>query len=121
FVRTDSRTPGINRLIERWAQRSGIEAMTVSEVAHRIAFESLHVLGVVDLGDVDDDGDGMGPTLRITPRGRAYLGAAESPAGTPVLSRFLDTHALRVGPAARIAEVIGLSAFTEIGAVTGHL
>src|SRR5581483_5833497 len=36
FVRTDSRTPGINRLIERWAQRSGIEAMTVSEVAHRI-------------------------------------------------------------------------------------
>jgi hypothetical protein len=122
FVRTDSRTPGINRLIERWAQRSGIEAMTVSEVAHRIAFESLHVLGVVDLGDIDDDGDGMGPTLRITPRGRAYLGASDVP--PPVAeapSRFLDTHALRVGPAARIAEVIALAPFTEIGAVTSHL
>jgi hypothetical protein len=122
FVRTDSRTPGINRLIERWAQRSGIEAMTVSEVAHRIAFESLHVLGVVDLGDIDDEGDGMGPTLRITPRGRAYLGASDaSPPATEAPSRFLDTHALRVGPAARIGEVIALAAFTEIGAVTSHL
>ncbi len=121
FVRTDSRTPGINRLIERWAQRSGIEPMTVSEVAHRIAFESLHVLGVVDLGDIDDDGDGMGPTLRITPRGRAYLGAGEAAPLTEAPSRFLDTHALRVGPPARIAEVIALAPFTEIGAVTGHL
>ncbi|HEX3597041.1 MAG TPA: hypothetical protein VHU80_18155 [Polyangiaceae bacterium] len=121
FVRTDSRTPGINRLIERWAQRSGIEPMTVSEVAHRIAFESLHVLGVVDLGDVDDDGDGMGPTLRITPRGRAYLGEGAAPQPTEAPSRFLDTHALRVGPAARIAEVVAVAPFTEIGAVTGHL
>jgi hypothetical protein len=121
FVRTDSRTPGINRLIERWAQRSGIESMTVSEVAHRIAFESLHVLGVVDLGDIDDDGDGMGPTLRITPRGRSYLGAGEIAPISQSPSRFLDTHALRVGPAARIAEVVALAPFTEIGAVTGHL
>lgn len=121
FVRTDSRTPGLNRLIERWAQRSGLESMTVSEIAHRIAFESLHVLGVVDLGDVDDDGDGMGPTLRITPRGRAYVGAADGAPSSFVPSRFLDTHALRIGSAARVAEVIALAPFTEIGAVTGHL
>jgi hypothetical protein len=122
FVRTDSRTPGINRLIERWSQRSGVEPMTVSEIAHRIAFESLHVLGVVDLGDTEDD-DGMGPTLRITPRGRTYLGASSSEPVNAALapSRYLDTHALRVGPAARIAEVIALAPFTEIGAVTGHL
>ena len=122
FVRTDSRTPGINRLIERWAQRSTLEPMTASEIAHRIAFESLHVLGVVDLGALDDDGDGMGPTLRITPRGRAYLGevgADAAPSRAP--SRYLDTHALRVGPAARIAEVIAIAPFTEIGAVIGHL
>jgi hypothetical protein len=121
FVRTDSRTPGINRLIERWAQRSGIDASTVSDIAHRIAFESLHVLGVVDLGDLDDDGDGMGPALRITPRGRAYLGAAESAPGVQTPSRFLDTHALRIGPAARIADVILLAPFTEVGAVAGHI
>lgn len=119
FVRTDSRASGINRLIERWAQRSAVEAMTVAEIAHRIAFESLHVLGVVDLGDVDDD-DGLGPTLRITPRGRAFLGADSVPVAT-VPSRYLDTHALRVGPSARIAEVLALAPFTEIGAVTAHL
>jgi hypothetical protein len=121
FVRTDSRTPGINRLIERWAQRSGVEAVTVSEIAHRIAFESLHVLGVVDLGDVDDVDDGMGPTLRITPRGRQYLAATEAPAASTPPSRYLDTHALRVGGSARVAEVIALAPFTEIGAVTAHL
>jgi hypothetical protein len=120
FVRTDGRASGINRLIERWAQRSGIEAMTVSEIAHRVAFESLHVLGVVDLGDVDDD-DGLGPTLRITPRGRAFLGAADTAPPSHVPSRYLDTHALRIGAAARIAEVLALAPFTEIGAVTAHL
>jgi hypothetical protein len=109
-------------LIERWAQRSGIEPLTASEIAHRIAFESLHVLGVVDLGDLDDEGDGMGPTLRITPRGRGYL-AAPAVDGVANLSasRYLDTHALRVGPSARVAEVISLASFTEIGAVTAHL
>jgi hypothetical protein len=121
FVRTDGRASGINRLIERWAGRSSVEAMTVAEIAHRIAFESLYVLGVVDLGDVDDD-DGLGPTLRITPRGRAYLGAVASPPGSQApSSRYLDTHALRIGPGARVADVLALAPFTEIGAVTAHL
>jgi len=120
FVRTDSRATGINRLIERWAQRAGVEAMTVAEIAHRIAFESLHWLGVVDLGDVDDD-EGIGPTLRITPRGRAFLGAGDAGPQVHTQSRFLETHALRVGPAARVAEVMALAPFTEIGAVTAHL
>ncbi|HVU03319.1 MAG TPA: hypothetical protein VHE30_16280 [Polyangiaceae bacterium] len=121
FVRTDSRASGINRLIERWAQRSGLEALTIAEIAHRIAFESLHILGVVDLGDVDED-DGLGPTLRITPRGRAFLGAPDAtPQSPPAASRYLDTHALRVGPSARIAEVLALAPFTEIGAVTANL
>jgi hypothetical protein len=120
FVRTDSRTPGINRLIERWAQRSGVETVTVSEIAHRIAFESLHMLGVVDLGDVDDD-DGIGPTLRITPRGRQYLGGPDAPPSSHAQSRYLDTHALRIGPAARVSEILALAPFTEIGAVSGHL
>lgn len=121
FVRTDSRTVGINRLIERWAQRSGVEPMMVSEIAHRVALESLHVLGVVDLGDVDDELDGMGPTLRITPRGWAYLGATDAPLPASTPTRYLDTHALRVGSDAHIADVIAIAPFAEVGAVTGYL
>lgn len=120
FVRTDARVPGINRLIERWAQRSGIEPLTVSEIAHRIAFESLHNLGVVDLGDIDDD-EGMGPTLRLTPRGRAYLGLGEGNGNGHGASHFLETQALRIGATARIADVLSLAPFTEIGSVTAHL
>ncbi|HET7539902.1 MAG TPA: hypothetical protein VFK05_08520, partial [Polyangiaceae bacterium] len=55
YVRSDARAPGVARLIERWAQRAGVEPMTPAEVARRIALETLHVLGIVDLGDPETD------------------------------------------------------------------
>ncbi len=123
YVRSDSRAPGVARLIERWAQRAGVEPMTPAEVARRIALETLHVLGIVDLGDPEaDDAESIGPTLRITPRGRAFLatdGAPESRVPTAQPSRFLDTQALRVGPTASVGSVIALAPFVEIGGVTG--
>src|SRR5690606_33009611 len=56
YIRSDTRTPGLTRLIERWASRVGVEPLGPLEIARRVALESLHVLGVVDLGDPDDDG-----------------------------------------------------------------
>ncbi|MEO8185046.1 MAG: hypothetical protein ABI895_40085, partial [Deltaproteobacteria bacterium] len=55
FLLTDSRAPGLARLLERWAQRCGFDPKdtTLSAVAERIAFESLHVLGCVDVGEPD--------------------------------------------------------------------
>jgi hypothetical protein len=120
YVRSDSRTPGVQRLVERWAQRSGLEAPSAEAIARRIALGSLHLLGVVDLGDPDEDG-ALGPTLRITPRGRSYLiDTPESRAvGEP--SRFLDHQALRVGTAAQVGGVIALAPLVEVGAVSGAL
>ncbi len=120
FVRTDARAPGLNRLIERWAQRAGIESLTVAEIAHRIVFDSLYHLGVVDLGDVDDE-EGLGPTVRLTPRGRTYLGISDGNGNGHGASHFLETHALRIGSTARVAEVLAVAPFTEIGTVTTHL
>jgi hypothetical protein len=53
FLMTDSRAPGLMRLLERWAQRCGFDpkGATLERVAERIAFESLHILGVVDVGE----------------------------------------------------------------------
>lgn len=122
YVRSDARAPGVARLIERWAQRAGVEPMTPAEVARRIALETLHVLGIVDLGDPEtDDTESIGPTLRITPRGRAFLADAAPESRNPAAaaSRFLDTQALRVGPAASVGSVIALAPFVEIGGVTG--
>jgi hypothetical protein len=125
YVRSDARAPGVARLIERWAQRAGVEPMTPAEVARRVALETLHVLGIVDLGDPEsDDAESIGPTLRITPRGRAFLSDA-LPDSRPVsaaatqTSRFLDTQALRVGASASVGSVISLAPFVEIGGVTG--
>ena len=121
YVRSDARAPGVARLIERWAQRAGVEPMTPAEVARRIALETLHVLGIVDLGDPEtDDIESIGPTLRITPRGRAFLADAAPESRAPTSnqgSRFLDTQALRIGPSASVGSVIALAPFVEIGGV----
>jgi hypothetical protein len=121
YVRADSRTPGLGRLLERWAGRAGVEAATPAEIAQRIALETLHALGVVDLGDPEDDG--IGPTLRITPRGRAYITGTALPNSDAQreAGRFIDSQVLRVGPGDRIGHVIALAPFIEIGSVTGHL
>ncbi|MEB2313416.1 MAG: hypothetical protein OZ928_16355 [Polyangiaceae bacterium] len=118
YVRADSRTPGVARLIERWAQRAGFEPKTPAEIARRIAFESLHVLGVVDLGDPDTHG--VEPTLRITPRGRAFL-TGEAPAQALEPSRFLDGHELRLGGAVRVGQAVALAPFVEVGSIERHL
>jgi hypothetical protein len=53
FLLTDSRAPGLGRLLERWAQRCGLDPKetTLAKVAERVAFESLHILGCVDVGE----------------------------------------------------------------------
>ncbi len=125
YVRSDSRAPGLARLIQRWALRAAVEPMTPAEIARRIAFESLHALGVVDIGDADsDEADSLGPTLRITPRGRAFLSegtASGGPKSSSDLSRFTDNQALRIGPLTKTGHVLSLSPFVEVGAVTGTL
>jgi hypothetical protein len=77
---------------------------------------------VVDIGDADGDaGDAIGPTLRITPRGRAYLSDSPESRRASESGRFLDNHAIRVGRGAKIGSVIALAPFVEIGGVTGAL
>jgi hypothetical protein len=99
-----------------------VEASTPAEIARRVALDSLHVLGIVDLGDPDADeaADSLGPTLRITPRGRSYLALADgNGAGEP--SRFLDNQALRIGSQSRVGHVMGIAPFVEIGRASGYL
>lgn len=57
FLLTDTRAPGLARLLERWAQRCGLDPKetTLERVAERIAFESLHILGCVDIGEPDGE------------------------------------------------------------------
>lgn len=136
FLLTDSRAPGLARLLERWAQRCGVEPKdaTLERVAERIAFESLHILGVVDVGEPDAI-EGLGRSelaapalarpssrqriLRITPRGRAYLSGS-----TPAVRRessFRDSQVLRLGEEVAVAAVLALVPFVEVGRVDEQL
>ncbi|MFO0756174.1 MAG: hypothetical protein U0359_06765 [Byssovorax sp.] len=125
YLAADERVPGIERLLRRWAERSTIEPPQVLEITRRIALETLPALGIIDLGGGSEEAGASsfgpdGPTLRLTPRGRALLSGSK-PNIDPTPSKFIDTQALRVGPSARIASILALSTFAELGRVGDQL
>jgi hypothetical protein len=120
YLGADARVPGVERLLRRWAERSGIEPPTVLDVTHRIALETLPALGIVDLGGTEDGEGESGVALRLTPRGRMLL-SGSAPSHDPSPSRFVDAHDLRAGPTAPVAPVLALAAFAEIGRVDDGL
>ena len=121
WLKSDQRVPGIARLLRRWSERGQLDPVEPMEVARRIVHESLPALGILDLGEDEDlphdleaDGDGAPKALRLTARGRALL-ADKLPAGDAEPSKFLDTHVLRLGPAARVGSVLSVAPFVEVG------
>lgn len=120
YLRADPRTPGLTRLIERTSGKLGLELAEPVEIARRMAVETLHVLGAVDLASPDEGDSVVGPMLRITPRGRAWLsGTTRNFEGRP--GKFIDNQTLRVGTAVTLASVLDLNALTEVGNVEGDL
>lgn len=121
YVRDDSRTPGITRLLRRWAERQNVPPPEPVDLARRMTFESLHGLGVLDLGDPDaPDDDEVGPAVRLTARGRALL--QERPAAlTRAPSRFIDDETLQIHPSTPVATLLQILPITEVGKVTDEL
>ncbi len=117
YLATDHRIPGVERLLRRWADRAGVEAVEPLEVARRIVLESLPALGVLDLGEDDSEGDEDGPqiALRLTHRGRALVAEKPPTADADASSKFLDTHVLRLGAAAKVAHVLAIHGFVDVG------
>jgi hypothetical protein len=120
WLKSDERIPGIARLLRRWSERGGLESVEPMELARRIVHESLPALGVIDLGEDEDlpqdpgAEEGAVPlALRLTARGRALLGD-KVPAGDAQPSKFLDTHVLRLGPAATVGAVLSIAPFVEV-------
>jgi len=120
YLASDQRVPGLARLLRRWAERWGLEVVEPMEVARRILLESLPALGIVDLGEEVESGGETSSALalRLTPRGRTLVSDKTVPfsgTGEAPKSKFLDTHVLRLGPAAKVASILGISAFVEVG------
>jgi hypothetical protein len=111
FLMTDSRAPGLARLLERWAQRCGFDPKeaTLERVAARIAFESLHILGVVDVGEPDAaDADGAAAVEADVDSPEAWgpidadeSGIQETRAATSIGARASAARILRITPRGR--------------------
>ncbi len=118
YLASDHRIAGVERLLRRWAERVGVEPVPPMEVARRVVLESLPALGILDVGE-EDSGEGGGEdapqiALRLTARGRALVSdKAPTHDGTP--SKFLDTHVLRLGPGAKVASILALFGFVDVG------
>ena len=117
YLATDHRIPGVERLLRRWADRVGVDPVEPLEVARRIVLESLPALGVLDLGEDDPDGEEEGPqvALRLTPRGRALVADRPEVIEPGEASKFLDTHVLRLGLTAKLAHVLAIHGFVDVG------
>lgn len=125
YLASDHRIEGIARLLRRWAERVSAPDPDPMLVARRVVLESLPALGVIDLGedDAEDGSDGPQIALRLTPRGRALL--SEKPSGlgsaSEEPSKFIDTQVLRLGPSAKVAAVLSLFGFVDLGRVAAAL
>ena len=120
YLASDQRISGIDRLIRRWAERVGVEPTAPMEVARRIVLESLPALGILDLGEDDADGDAPQIALRLTPRGRALI-VDKAPPTDGEVSKFLDTHVLRLDPTAKVSAILGIFGFVDVGRVAEAL
>jgi hypothetical protein len=110
FLLTDSRAPGLARLLERWAQRCGVDPKetTLACVAERVAFESLHILGCVDIGEPDsaDDGAELGAVSRDEQR---RAGSARSQAGLEREDVDADLSNWAAGDAVAVGRILRIT------------
>ena len=126
YLQDDPRLGGLRRLFERWGKRVGVDTPDVLDVAQRILVESLPGLGVVDLGGADvnaasGSGELTSLALRLSPRGRRLIGGDAHGARGKERSEFTEPRSLRIGCSARVAQVLELATFTDLGAVDGAL
>lgn len=117
YLAADQRWPSVERLFQRWGVRVNVQVPSVMQVAERIVTQTFATLGMLDTGEADN-GE---LSLRLTHRARALL--ADTHAATPATERakFLDSHVLRIGSASRVADVLLLAPFVEIGKVSDTL
>ena len=126
----DERLPGVQRLFRRWAERAGVPKIDPTVVAKRIVEESLHTLGILDLGEDEAFTEvalkGFEPSplaLRLTPRGRAYLSARPGDApqeADATVSEFIE-QALRVGAQSKVGNILSLAPFADVGRASEEL
>ncbi len=135
YIQADDRIPGARRLVTRWARRIGVPVPALGEVARKMAFQSLHWLAVVDIGDPDpDDESARWGALRLTPRGKALLDTPRIPlhprqGATPTSSVHLadgsasryEAWTIEIGDGTPIGDVLGLATLADVGRVEGKL
>jgi hypothetical protein len=136
YLLDDARLDGVARLLRRWADRVSVDPPSAETILRRIVLETLPGLGLLDVGYVDvdaptdaavpvpkrarlDAGD-EGVSLRLNPRGR-WLFTGALPSAAPPPSKFVDTHALRLGGGAAVGHVLALSPFADVGRVEEQL
>ncbi|MCL2777109.1 MAG: hypothetical protein FWD73_03825 [Polyangiaceae bacterium] len=113
YLSADRHIAGIERLLRRWAERASVPTTTPMEVARRIVLESLPTLGILDLGEENDDNGKPEIALRLTKIGR-WLVTGEIPAFDTTKSQFVGTQVLRIGGGTTVGAILSLFGFADV-------
>jgi hypothetical protein len=120
YIQNDPRAPGLDRLLERWGRRVGLEVPSLRDLTRRVLLESLPALGVVDVGGTDiaaasGAGDRSGLALRLTTRGRELIsGESGQESRGRTHSELIEPRVLRVGSDVSVLQVFELAPFCEV-------
>ncbi|HHH10815.1 MAG TPA: hypothetical protein ENK23_01900 [Sorangium sp.] len=120
YLKNDPRAGSLTRLFRRWSERVGVDTQAVDEVTARMLLVSLPILGVVDVGGEERDGDTSHMALRLTTRGRRLL-AGENASAAPGPSEMPSERCIRVGGQVRVARVVAVAPFVEVTAHAAEL
>jgi hypothetical protein len=113
YLSADRHMAGTERLLRRWAERVSVPATTPMEVARRIVLESLPTLGILDLGEENDDNGKPAIALRLTTIGR-WLVTGETPTFDTTESKFIGTKVLRIGNSTTVGAILNLFGFADV-------
>ena len=123
YLRNDPRSGALNRLFRRWSERAGVATQDSEQVTARMLLVSLPILGVVDVGGEEADGDTASVALRLTTRGRQWLAAEPAePEPTEPKADGADGAGSEMGEGRRIvidgnvrvARVVAVAPFVDI-------
>ncbi len=123
YVESDSHIAGVKHALEKWRTRVDTGALRYERILHRVVFESLHTLGIIDVGDLSPEGEITADTaVRLTNRGRALLSEKSvTSQGTKIESAFIDASTLRIGEPTKIAALLSIAPLVDVLRAGPHL
>ncbi len=118
YCLADVRAAGLERQLERFVERTGIDVVAPQQAVRTMLLESLPLLGAVDIGaesPSDTGGEAGGLSIRASARVLAWLGVGPPIPPQNETTRYVAALTLRLGERAAVSDVLAAGELLEPG------